>query len=354
MEKALVVSLSSNIGHFSHVVAYYRLLEKLGYECVVYVKPEISCFLPEGIDYICDKVKYNEYRLIVVYSPSKKNLSLFFKVKLFTECKLIYVYHEPLSTRKSFRDANVPWLKTQKIFLYDIANWLMVFWSDHIILSSNTAVSNYEKGIYRRLNSHYSYLPLIISDDYTDNYKKDKRKYFSYIGTIAEDHAFNEFVSFVQWAITNRKLNNVTFLIATKSHLEQSDSIKEMVESGRLLIQEGRPLSEEEINHYYSSTLVIWNAYNRSTQSSVLVKALVFGTPALVLKKNVSEFVKDNETIIAIEDNINKIEIAQAAETICNNFQRFSESCRKQFLDIFWYGNYTDSLGRFLKVSSQF
>ena len=50
--------------------------------------------------------------------------SWIFKVKLFTKCKLIYVYHEPLSTRKSFRDANVPWLKTQKIFLYDQFNLL--------------------------------------------------------------------------------------------------------------------------------------------------------------------------------------------------------------------------------------
>ena len=127
------------------------------------------------------------------------------------------------------------------------------------------------------------------------------------------------------------------FLIATKSSFTVPDILKD---SQRISIQQGRPLTDEEINAYYVSTIVVWNAYARTTQSGVLAKSFMFGTPAIVLRKNCNEFAHDGIEIKAIEDNTNKDEIAAAIEEVKKNFGAYSSNCRKRFMESFYYRQY--------------
>lgn len=126
-------------------------------------------------------------------------------------------------------------------------------------------------------------------------------------------------------------------MVATKSVFEVPEELKK---SNRVIIQQGRPLSDEEINAYYASTIVVWNAYARTTQSGVLAKSFMFGTPALVLKKNCNEFANDGLEIKAIEDNTNKEEIKDAIESVMQKFDCYSSNCRKQFMESFYYRKY--------------
>ena len=337
MKKALIISLSPNIGHLSHVVAYYKLFEEIGFKSVAYVLPSSVSFLPTGLDVITEVDNYNEYYVAIMYSPCKLNLKEVIRTKLKSKCKLIYVYHEPLGSKKSFRDAGVSWLKTQKIFLTDKANWLLVKMADHVILSSKTALSHYENGVYSRLNPHYTCMSLIFNDEYDTKLKNASRKFFSYIGTVAADHSFTEYLDFVKWAVKENKLPQTLFLIATKSDFEVP---QELLDSPRVTIQKGRPLSDEEINEYYASTFVVWNAYARTTQSGVLAKSFMFGTPAIVLRKNLSEFTMDGKEVKAIDDNRDSKQIHDSVLGIISEFEKYSRACRSRFENSFYYRIY--------------
>lgn len=340
MKKALVISLSPNIGHLSHVVAYYKLFEEIGFKSVAYVLPSAVRFLPAGLDVTTEVENYNEYNVAIIYSPCKINLKEVIRIKLKSKCKLIYVYHEPLGSKKSFRDAGVSWLKTQKIFLMDKANWFIVKAADHIILSSKAARSHYENGLYLRLNPQYSCLSLIFSDEYNDSLKSLTRKYVSYIGTLAADHSYNEFLAFMKWAIKQNKIPSVRFLIATKNTVVRDSDIEEMLKSGRLEIIDGHPLTNEEINHCYASSYLVWNAYERTTQSGVLAKSFMFGTPVIVLRKNLSEFTEEGKDVVAITDNTSFPQIEDAMLQIINRFDFFSQNARTRFDNTFYYKNY--------------
>ena len=107
-------------------------------------------------------------------------------------------------------------------------------------------------------------------------------------------------------------------------------------------------MSDEEINAYYSSTIAVWNAYARTTQSGVLAKSFMFGTPALVMRANLNEFTRDGQNVVAIDDNTNKEEIAAAVEKIFSNQASFSAECRKEFERSFYYGVYNDQFKKII------
>ena len=140
-------------------------------------------------------------------------------------------------------------------------------------------------------------------------------------------------------------MSEIRFLIATKSSFVVPDILKD---SQRITIQQGSPLTDEEINAYYASTIVVWNAYARTTQSGVLAKSFMFGTPALVLRKNCNEFGQDGIEIKAIEDNTNKDEIAAAIEEVKKNFMVYSSNCRKRFMESFYYRKYNEQFRELL------
>ena len=206
---------------------------------------------------------------------------------------------------------------------------------DAVLLPSHKAYKNFQT-CSRYKNKNYYYVPLLFDDENTSDIKT-KRRYFSYIGTIASDHSYGEYVKFVLWAITHNEIPNSDFLIATKSKVERTDDIQSAISSGRLHIIDGQPMTNEEINTYYSESYLIWNAYKRMMQSGVLPKAFMFGTPALVLTKNESEFVKDGEGVIAINDNRSFLEIKAAVIKTTSSFAQYSNRGRELFFKYFYY-----------------
>ena len=69
--------------------------------------------------------------------------------------------------------------------------------------------------------------------------------------------------------------------------------MKKMQDEGQLLVQQGRPLTEEEMSAAYRRSVATWNGYRRSTQSGVLPNAFMQGTPVIATKLgSFEEFVK--------------------------------------------------------------
>ena len=192
---------------------------------------------------------------------------------------------------------------------------------------------------------NYHYLPLMYCDEREERHTRMPRLYFSYIGTVAADHSFQEYLEFVEWAVTNNKLVDICFMIGTKSEFEIPEALKT---SNRVTIHKGQPMTNEEINAYYSSSIAVWNAYARTTQSGVLAKSFMFGTPAIVLRTNLNEFTRDGQNVVAIDDNTDKEQIAAAVEKIYGNFDTFSSECRKEFEKSFYYRAHNEEFRRII------
>ena len=343
---ALIISLNFNPGHVSHMVAFGKQFEELGYESVFYADRKFKDFMPKGSSFVTSEEPLPQSAIAIITFPSLKNLKTIWRLKR-KGTKNIYIFHEPIEPLYTYRATGFSYLYVLKVILIHYLNALTVKLSDYVFLPSQKAMNLYEKHdkIYR--NRHAYYMPLMFPDERTDDYNQIERKYFSYIGTVAMDHSFNEYVSFVEKAISHDLLPQLQFLIATKSEFEVPGTLKN---SDRVKIQKGRPLTDEEINSYYAQTYVIWNAYYRTTQSGVLAKAFMFGTPAIILSKNENEFTSNGVEVVTIDDNQSSQQIEQAATEILNNFYRYSNACRSRFLTTFYYRNYNENLKEILST----
>lgn len=344
MKSALIISLNFHPGHVSHMVASYKQCEELGYTSTYFVDSGFEHFLPTRSSILINgRHSCPTTDLAIFLFPSQKNLPLIWKMKR-RGVKVVYIFHEPLSPMSDYRKAGFSYKYLAKLWVINRISQLTVKWSDLILLPSRKAVDFYKKNpLYT--NSNYHYLPLMYDDEKQECHNFMPRIYFSYIGTVAADHSFDEFLNFAEWAIKENKMSEIRFLIATKSSFAVPDILKD---SQRITIQLGRPLTDEEINAYYASTIVVWNAYARTTQSGVLAKSFMFGTPALVLRKNCNEFAQDGIEIKAIEDNTNKDEIAAAIEEVKKNFMVYSSNCRKRFMESFYYRKYNEQFRELL------
>ena len=344
MNRALVISLNFHPGHISHMVASYFQFEELGYESVYYVDERFVQYLPKDSRIsIHGKDKVEDVTVAVFLFPSQKNLLLIRKLKR-QGAKIIYIFHEPLAPLKEYRKAGFSYKYLAKLWVINRISSLTVKWSDAVLVPSKKAEEFYHANpLYKNENVHY--LPLLYDDERTERYAGMDRHYFGYIGTVAADHSFTEYLQFVEKAIVENRLPQLKFLIATKSEFEVPQAL---AESPRVVIQKGRPLSDEEINGYYAATYVVWNAYARTTQSGVLAKSFMFGTPAIVLRKNLSEFTEDGKEVAAIEDNTSFEEIEKAVLGITADFEHYSNAARKRFEETFYYRQYNDTFSKIL------
>lgn len=342
---ALVISLNFHPGHASHMVASYRQMEELGYESIYCVADRFVNYLPKD-SRICvyGKDELPNASVAIFLFPSQKNLLLIRKLKK-QGTKIVYIFHEPLAPMNVYRKAGFSYKYLAKLWVINRISSLTVKWSDLILLPSNKAVEYYKSNpLYK--NDNYHYLPLLYDDERTSELANIERKYFGYIGTVAADHSFTEYLEFVKWAVKENKLPQIKFLFATKSDF---DVPQELLDSPRVIIQKGRPLSDEEINEYYASTFVVWNAYTRTTQSGVLAKSFMFGTPALVLRQNLNEFTHDGKNVVAIENNKCFDQIESAVIKTLKNFIDISKKCRGEFERSFYYRVYNEKVTKLLK-----
>jgi glycosyltransferase involved in cell wall biosynthesis len=74
----------------------------------------------------------------------------------------------------------------------------------------------------------------------------------------------------------------------------------------------------------------------------------MFGTPTIVLRKNLSEFTTDGKEVVAIDDNNSFVEIEAALQRILLEFDSFSGNARKRFIDSFYYRTYNERVKEIL------
>jgi len=340
--KAIIVSRNFNPGHYSHLVANYKLLSDNHINTFMYHHTsfnKMSVIENERVfNNIFELKALGKIDLAIFWFPSLKNIIDIILLRLFYRTHIIYIFHEPLESVNSYLAAGFGFLRTFRILLVGSVSYFFVLMSDKIVLPSKKAFETFESK-YLHTNKDYELIPLLFDDEAAHINTGNQRPFISYIGTIAEDHAFDEYVKFVVHAIINNCFPKYKFLVATKSTvpLAQRNALLPHIESGAVVLEEGRPMSNEKINYYYNNSIVVWNAYRRSMQSGVLPKAYMFGTPLLVSSCNSSEYFDNRKHGVSVSEKYDVEELKKAVVDIVTHFEKYSKCCRDKFLSTFFY-----------------
>lgn len=337
----IIVSLHFSPGFIGHMKAWYMLCERSGYNAIIYFDKQYLPFFDEN-EYKCivnisDAQQYHPH-IAIVQNTGFENIS-FFKWCTKSKCKLIYILHEPyMGMKEMIKDGNY---FAKQAVACGLNVWLC-HKSTKVILCSKYAEQNCKKYMKRAANKACN-LPLLFLDEY-DQKNKDNREYFSMIGTCAESHGSDIFISYIRHAY--EKGYKQKFQIVTRSDISNriTDPVyKKMQDEGQLIIKQGRPLSEEEMSIAYRQSIATWNGYRRSTQSGVLPNAFMHGTPVVATRLgSFEEFVLPGRTGVFIDD-FEYDTITNALETVRRAGDVMNNECRNYFLKFFYYNNQVDS-----------
>lgn len=334
MKSILIISMNCRASHVSHLKASYRQAQDLGLEPILYLNPEFLNYGFEGFTVVTSDNRAPVTDYAIVWFPALGNLRVMSRLRM-KGTKLIYVLHEPWEGYRTYLKSGNSHLWTIQFLMKYQITLMFLMLAHKIVLPSQKAFRLYENGLTRYANRNVEYLPLIYEDEKLSS--PVDRQYFSYIGTISADHAFDNYVKSIDEMAKDPRFDNLKFLIATRYKVEKSEEVKRLIASGRLKIQEGRPLTDDEINTAYASSFLVWNAYHRTTQSGVLAKSFMFGTPGLVCRRNLSEFVQENKQVVAVDTNDDYDAIKNAVDYSLKNFENLSVNARQTFENTYHY-----------------
>ena len=350
--KALIVSLNYSPGHFSHLRALDLLCRDLGLQPTLLLHQGYSAFMNERNDsntcFYNGSIPEGKFDFVFIQNPSTENHTFARRIrqqgkKLF----IFYIYHEPFDGfRNKLKEGMKGFFKAIIAHQFNKKTLSRV---DCVLLPSFFAVKTFE-ALDIRHNSKYQYLPLLFEDEtqhYSELENSRKRIFFSYIGTIAKAHDFEGFLKYMEFAYNNKL--GIKFLIATRSNIENvlagKPLLTKMISNGQLKVIQGKPLSSNEINECFARSFCVWNLYRRSTQSGVLPKAFMFGTPVIASPTgSFPEFVNNglNSELISKPDDFEGI--TDALGKIKKSFGTYSSEARKTFLETFYYKANTQRL----------
>lgn len=343
-KRAVVASLHFSPGHLSHINAFEALLAEIGFE--------VELWLDDGYETMRSEIEGNAiFRngkevdlrgidLLIIYNLSKHDSRVIRRVKTESPgCKALLVYHEPyLGLKKGIR----PLMKgknsiddTVRHFGRHLFSTDVLRRCDGVLLPSENAVKMFERYDVR-YSKKYHCFPLIFKDEAVES-DYLHRLSFSFVGTACPDHGFEEFLSFMDY--TARKRSAIRFAIATKSSIgnEIDRRFNGLVNAGRLSLLEGHPLSNEQINGCMASSIATWLCYRRSTQSGVLCKSFMHGTPVVATDVGSFSTLVDGGNGLIVDDPSDYEGVLAAFDSIAADFQSFSDGARSTYIRSFDY-----------------
>ena len=342
--KILVVSAHFGVGHVSHLKAYVSLATQCGYNVALYIDERYRPFLNEvDSPILTNKSQIKAYMpdVILIYNIGTENIGII-KMGKRMGCKIAYVLHEPYCGIKLLmKEGDIHHIS--KMAAAYLANAYICRKVDKVLLCSEEAISHckkYMKAAYKKS----AFFPLILPDNFE---REGKREYFSMIGGFCEAHGSGEFLSFAKKCY---KKSRICFQIFTRSDISaylNDDILQAMIKQKQLVVQQGRPLTEQEINGAYRNSICVWNGYKKSTQSGVLANSFMQGTPVIATRTgSFEEYIAEGETGVFI-DNYAYETIVSAYEKICKNIDRMEKSCRETFLQKNFFGGQAE---RFMEI----
>lgn len=340
--KVAVVSLRFAAGHIAHLRAYRELFRELNCDVKLFLEKPYKDFIEpdESIVFIESYQPVLDWNPETVFSYNIANEN----IKLAKQCKrrkipFYYVLHEPWD---SFKELLTLRDRVPRRIAANVVNYLTCRNAYKVILASQNGKTKYETYM-KGCNKNYTVFPLLFCDEY-DASVEIERKYFSYIGGFTENRGCLAFLSFIEYAMENNL--DIRFKIATRTDISgyvKSEVLQKAIKNGVLVIQDGKPMTTEEINHHYREAICVWNAYISSTQSGVLPNALMQGAPVVVGNRGVAEeVISDKVEGCYISIPHKKEEILMAYREIQDKLEEFANNARRCFLKNYFYRSALD------------
>lgn len=335
--KVAVVSLRFAAGHIAHLRAYRELFRELNCDVKLFLDRPYEDFIEadQSIAFINSYEAVLEWHPDTVFSYNIANEN----IKLAKVCKkrqvpFYYVLHEPWDSVKellTLRD------RIPRRIAANVVNYLTCKNAYKVILASQNGKMKFETYM-KGCNKNYTVFPLLFCDEF-DSSEETERKYFSYIGGFTENRGCLAFLKFIEYSV--EKNLGIRFKIATRTDISsyiKAEIMQKAIRDGFLVVQDGKPMTTEEINRHYREAICVWNAYISSTQSGVLPNALMQGTPVIVGDRGVAEeVIQDKVEGCYISIPHKNDEILAAYQYIQMNLSEFVSNARKCFLKNYMY-----------------
>jgi len=317
------------------MIAYARLFREIGFEPFLWLEKSY-----EKMDMT------NEFQVVWYQGSIPDNTDLlffannslvnygFFKGFVSKGGKTIYLYHEPWERFDQYLKEGVKQALKATVGHHFSAKSLK--YVTLTIVPSDYALKLY-KATDIKYNKNVVMIPLLFDDELDHEMDSNTKVHFSYIGHAVKGHMFREYIELIKRIYLEG--SSITFEIATRTDitklLNHDKLLLEMIDKGVLIVSQGRPLTNAEINQAYERSFCVWNVYRRSTQSGVLPKAFMFGTP--VIASNIGsfpEFVRDGENGYLIDDYDFEA-LSQKLLLVRGNISAMSKNCRTTFENTF-------------------
>lgn len=339
----IIIIRRFSIGHLDSIEAYHALLGCNGFSVTVVGHAGFKGFLSQDIvsesfSTTIRNIRLSKRSSAILLGPSLRGLLDFIYLRLLTSVRCIYVLHEPLEPLRNYLKSGFTLWQTIRIGLIGLANNAIIFLSHRLIVHSEKASNLYASSLLRKVvGVPYLKYPLIFRDQIPQIQPLSNRNYISYIGTIAADHNFIDFLNYAEWLIENNILGTLKIAIITSSIIDErlEKRISHLINSERLILLSGKPLSNSEISSFYETSLVIWAVYKRCTQSAVIPRAYMSGTPILASEQTAREYFEDFSTGRLINDSTDCDKITKSIGDIVSEFDKYSQKSRLMYLKNF-------------------
>jgi glycosyltransferase involved in cell wall biosynthesis len=351
-----VVSLHFSPAHVSHLLAFGKLLHLVGFEPVFILDDpylrffDFSTAAPafSAQAYAANPNRI-EFQAAIFYNAAVMNVLVARRMQA-QGIRTLYVFHEPVPLRYRLAEG---WKEILKLIVAKVCSIAMLRQSSAVLVASDYARSLYDR-YYSKYNPNVHTFPLLFDDEAAhDTSLEDDgiRPFFSFLGYAVKAHDFDGFVAFAKYAI--QAGSTVQFLIATRTDLtaclDRDKELSRFAEEGRIRIQHGRTLTNEEMNSYCAQSFCIWNVYKCSTQSGALVRAFMTGTPVIAARMgSFPEFIRPGVNGELVERSDGYDRILRSAEKIRLNIAAYSEGAHRSFNEMFLYRAQRDRLARIL------
>jgi glycosyltransferase involved in cell wall biosynthesis len=359
MRKAsLIVSLHFSPAHASHIAAFGMLLSEIGFDVAFLVDDRYLSFY--DFFRIGPVIPVSEYKA----SPESVNagMALFYNAAVENArvartmrtngTRILYVFHEPIEIHRRLIEE---WKSVLKLGVATMCSRSMLKETDCVLVPSEYGRIQYQSH-YLRYNDRIYTLPLLFDDEcgkgsaFTST---EERRWFSYLDNAVKAHHFDEFVALVKHAL--RAGSNIPFTIATKTNLDNllrtDNELAQYAKEGKIRIHHGKVMSNGEMNRYYRESFCVWNVYRHTTQSGVLSRAFMAGSPVLASRVgSLVEYIIPGINGEFVSGAGDFDELLRSAEKIRGSISRYVDGARRTFLQKFYYKANRDALSRILEA----
>ena len=264
--------------------------------------------------------KGSEKNIFLFYNPHPINFFVQSLLIFIPNSEVVTVLHEPYKTVK---DRMAYGLKGFVFFsIVNFFQYLSLLLSDKVVVMSPYGRNVFLKYFYKYKDKLID-ANLLMENNQMDITPLEKRKYFSYVGTVNKGKGIDDFIKVVNYVLKTG-IKDVKFLIITPSNIKKYLLMLHTGYEEVLSVINKSDISDSEIDYVIKHSKGVLILHQTASQSGVLPLCCKFGTP--VIARNITAFSQfiDRKGIL-IGEHFNPLELTESCRIAEKNFSQLSK-----------------------------